>query len=1157
MSTNDIDCTQTNFIPHVIFSTFEAGCRRVLLKSWQYSAERAVSYEQIFEKAMRNNQIIGGSKMKIEEDAAGMECFQLFDAYARGLGIDQNPKDALKWVIKAAGGGNLVAAANLLQFHQALGEEFPRNKEIISSIRIAKVYGSFAAFQALNSLGIDDPRSNLGFKNLDKWTFDLLPRPGTSSSVFEGLQIIARIYEGGGTDSWSSLRGRYYTENRDTILHSLAIIGSVPDHIKACVEQGGISVNIQNSVGETPLFQAIRGRHYDTALALLRLGADASKCDEAGQSPMHCLCNSGSSVSELGTLISLLSKHGGNINAISRPSYNKDRSLYMHPRISGGAPLHYAIDAGNIRVAQVLLEHGADPLQMATVGLNGHIRCSAIDQAAKVHARELLESMIRRAPHYDFNSLSDHGDTLLKTAIGSDYLQCMSIHASRHLQAMRETISYIMQNTTKSRIDKYRVTPIYYAVLLGNPDVVKHILIVSGSDQIDIPCEANFTPLQISIQQGNKPVFDLLLQYGADPYRRLSDGSWNYLHSCAQQFGLDEYFPRTLLEKGLGKVSMAESMIIDPAPPVIYTAITHGNYGLATMLIERGHSINDPVSRRDPESVFCRIMSDSPDIHCIDFMFSLKGNQQPKFIISEISGSSILHRLAAVLSNPLDAALIKQVFSKTLSYFSGDAQVNFIVKLNNGLGQGGAVEVSPLHVAAAWGNLEAISELVKAGADLKAVAGNGKDALEIAEEVLDRGPPEDVLVLGTGAVRRWTERRSEAVSILQTYKGPAWGLPIQQTSDNSQILNNKSLSSGQSYENTSPSQNRSASGTVQSIRATDSEHSADKMPVDSPTIFEPPGKGKAKRGFSRFLRNSIAKLKRKPKEERNVSGSGGLTETSSIEVPAGGSSSQLPQSLPSHKAPPLPGKNSFSFGGSGNSQGVHQNFSNLSLNSQPNSGMRKPVMAENTTNSGSKASQVKGGISPARAAREASQGSSIGKPESSSSRPPPSVSQAQAAGSSSSSKGPGSSKTSPNGKDDDLQAAMEKYEPMISKSQSWWALCRKAQLLHVTAEARSEQDLQLCSFFYKYLCSADEADLPKLLDGSPFPKRTWQLVEEMMASIGDQFPADMLMEMRMEEEDHPAIKELTGREPKWWEENFFGEREAEKLRRYSPWRNGK
>src|SRR6266516_7237620 len=109
--------------------------------------------------------------------------------------------------------------------------------------------------------------------------------------------------------------------------------------------------------------------------------------------------------------------------------------------------------------------------------------------------------------------------------------------------------------------------------------------------------------------------------------------------------------------------------------------------------------------------------------------------------------------------------------------------------------------------------------------------------------------------------------------------------------------------------------------------------------------------------------------------------------------------------------------------------------------------------------------------------------------------------------------------------------------------------------MHLTAEARTDEDLALCSFFWKYLNSTDEADLPRLPDGSEFPKRQWQLMKEMLEKRGvDVTDEDEdVMMLRTEEEDHPAIKELAGRKPNWWEENFFGEREAEKLRRYSPW----
>src|SRR5206468_2183543 len=105
--------------------------------------------------------------------------------------------------------------------------------------------------------------------------------------------------------------------------------------------------------------------------------------------------------------------------------------------------------------------------------------------------------------------------------------------------AMKETISYIMRHTTRSKVSTHGLTAIYSAVIVGDPDLVQHVLEVGGNDNIDTPCEANFTPLAIAIMQSNKPVFELLLKHGANPFKRLEDGSYNYLHVCANQFNLD------------------------------------------------------------------------------------------------------------------------------------------------------------------------------------------------------------------------------------------------------------------------------------------------------------------------------------------------------------------------------------------------------------------------------------------------------------------------------------------------------------------------------------------------------------------------------------------------------------------------------------------
>jgi ankyrin repeat protein len=332
---------------------------------------------------------------------------------------------------------------------------------------------------------------------------------------------------------------------------------------------------------------------------------------------------------------------------------------------------------------------------------------------------------------------------------------------------MRETISYIQRFTTRSRVNKFGLTPIYAAVLNGDEETVRHVLNTCGTDSINIPCEADFTPLAIAIMQSNKPVFKLLLNYGANVFQRQSKGRYSYLHRCASQFGLDVYFAQELLARGLGQASAEELLMIDSAPAVLYSAITHGNYELAKLLIRKGkgHSVNQAVSRKSDETVFCRILSDGPDMACLNFLLELTGRDEPDFCINKTSQASVLHRLSSSLNNPLGAMLTKQVYTRVLQKFGSRDKLDYKPVIR---WEGRRVAITALHVAVWYGNVEAVLALVKAGANIDERTGEGQSVYQLAEmKVAPEGIPDELYGEGEESVDRWRKQMATIETILR------------------------------------------------------------------------------------------------------------------------------------------------------------------------------------------------------------------------------------------------------------------------------------------------------------------------------------------------------------------------------------------------------
>jgi len=102
----------------------------------------------------------------------------------------------------------------------------------------------------------------------------------------------------------------------------------------------GASVNIQNFVGESPLFLAAHRGLYSKALYLLDNGSDVNVVNLEGASPLHASAAHGDT-----ELIALLVKYGAHVNSVDE---------------EGDSPLHWSVREGNVKAACLLVHLGAD-----------------------------------------------------------------------------------------------------------------------------------------------------------------------------------------------------------------------------------------------------------------------------------------------------------------------------------------------------------------------------------------------------------------------------------------------------------------------------------------------------------------------------------------------------------------------------------------------------------------------------------------------------------------------------------------------------------------------------------------------------------------------------------------------------------------------------
>ncbi|KAJ6785519.1 hypothetical protein PWT90_03810 [Aphanocladium album] len=339
--------------------------------------------------------------------------------------------------------------------------------------------------------------------------------------------------------------------------------------------------------GQTPLHAAAYANELEIAAILLSAGADSSSRTEEhcagfpGQTPLHmAIDNRGSRARGSRAMAELLVKHGADINAQCADGLTplhwaidccNDQEVIRY-LVSAGAdlsiatadqrtmlPLHYAVEAGQLDVVALLLNHGAEvntqsgegwaPIEyavqqglleitalllkngadvhgsqsdgwklIATAVEDGHgdIVKLLLDAGADVHDSSSDIPLLAQACHSghgnlvpillehgaDANFVDDQGNSVMNLAVAGGHTA---------------VVAMLLQNTgvDPSLGDNNGLTPLHLAADGGHLDIAK-LLVESGVDVSKLDRNRN-TPLHYAAKAGHADAVKLLLGVGVDP----------------------------------------------------------------------------------------------------------------------------------------------------------------------------------------------------------------------------------------------------------------------------------------------------------------------------------------------------------------------------------------------------------------------------------------------------------------------------------------------------------------------------------------------------------------------------------------------------------------------------------------------------------------
>ena len=458
-----------------------------------------------------------------------------------------------------------------------------------------------------------------------------------------------------------------------TALHSACESGDIFT-VRRLIGNEGVSIQVADSHGLSPLHVASKRGHSVVVGELLRRGADVVARDDQGSSPIHLVCqNESISTTSLAVATLLLARMGEWL-----PTDREYRT-----------PLHSAVTSGSVELFRVILDHYLD-----------------IWGASKPKASLLaLEELLLRKDGKGHNLLH----LVAHTGSVDIIEEIIARVASR--DSMRGSIrSPLDQLLLRSR-DINGENPIHLAARYGRTEALA-LLCRKSLDMglISAKSYAESTALHLACSGGHTRIVTELIEFGADLNVTDSNGSTPIAEAAKRGFKAGV---RLLFNEG------ASLLPVENGSSPLYEAVMAGNEDLVDELLDMGRTSGQADlrgildhRRRFPamwaagighRSLFERLLDDDSQL-----------------TINDADGKSALHHAAQGRNPEIVAALLRQ---------------GWLVSHVNTPDSSGR---TPLQLAAQAGAVQVVNTLLQHGADLEAGPAIAFSATEEIARQLER-----------------------------------------------------------------------------------------------------------------------------------------------------------------------------------------------------------------------------------------------------------------------------------------------------------------------------------------------------------------------------------------------------------------------------------